>query len=86
MNRQASTIARPFMGSSEDYLARAAKLLDAAGEFGSPDAAALRSQADEWLRLAILADWQQAMIEALGAIGVTPATTWPEPGQPPPAE
>ena len=58
----------PFPGSSRDYRARSDRLLEAAAHAESAEAAtALQAEALEWRKLAIEADWQEAMQAALEA-------------------
>ena len=60
------------MGSAEDYIANADRLSERASQMaGSPAAAILHNHAREWRKLAIEADWQDAMRAALDELEAT---------------
>ena len=67
------------MMTAAEYRARA-DTLDASASRSANDALRLELQAmaQEWRRLADTADWQQEMLTALAASGVTPDTAWPD--------
>lgn len=67
------------MMTASEYRARA-DTLDASAErcASEPLRRELQAMAQEWRRLADSATWQEQMLTALAASGVTPDTTWPD--------
>lgn len=67
------------MMSAEEYRARADALVRSADQCDSYELIfELEATAQQWRRLADLADWQQAILAALAAMGVTPGSAWPD--------
>lgn len=67
------------MMSAEDYRARADALVSSAdrcSDYGL--ILELEATAREWRRLAQMADWQEEIWATLAALGVTPASPWPD--------
>lgn len=67
------------MMSAPEYRARAEALIDLAdgcGDYGL--VLELESAAGEWRRLAEMAEWQDAILAALAALGETPTSVWPD--------
>jgi hypothetical protein len=63
------------MMSATEYRARAAALVGSADGCSSYDLILeLEATALEWRRLADLADWQEEILAALAALGVTPSS------------
>lgn len=72
--RAAPDLSSALIGSAPNYLARSAGLLQAALTAEPEAAAGLEAEAGEWRRLAITADWQEAMGVALAAVDAAPAS------------
>lgn len=66
------------MMTAEEYRARADALVAAADRCGDYDLILqLEATAQEWRRLAEMADWQDKLWATLATLGVTPASAWP---------
>ena len=75
---QRSAIDGPIIRTAEGYRAHAERLLAAAAETQDPDSVlALQALVREWRKLAVEADWQEAMLTALATAeaAITTAAT-----------
>lgn len=67
------------MMTAAQYRARADALVRSADGCGTYDVILeLEATAREWRRLADVADWQEEILAALAALGVTPTSAWPD--------